>query len=574
LRRAIERHVGALLGLVLGGLALAPLLRGRGYALLYDMVFVPHAPLDRSLLGSSAAVPRAVPSDLLAAVLSHLLPGGLGQRLLLLAVFVLAASGGARLLSGQSLGARAVAAVVLAWNPYVAERLALGQWAVLLGYAALPWVVVAAARLRAGEWAWPALVLALGVAALTPSSAVVAGATGVLVLRRRRDLARLAAAWLVLDLPWLLPALLRPGGLPGTPEGVTAFAARADTPLGVLGSLLQLGGIWNADAVPDGRGAVGLVPVGLLLLAAAAWGVSLLLRGGVALLPRPVALGLLGAAALSLSVAVAGAGPGLRDALRVVVEQVPAAGLLRDGQRYLGPLAVLEAVALGLAAQELTVRLAGQPARRAFAVVAAAVPVLLLPGLANGVGGRLHPVQYPSSWQQARAVVDADPVPGALLALPWSAYRAPAWNDRRTVLDPATKAFGRRVVADDRLRVGRRVVPGEDPLAARLTPLVEGPGPLAAPAAAAGIRWVLVERDGPAAGAVEARLAGAQQVIDAPELSLWRVPRPAVVHEPAPPVGALIAGDVAALALLLGGLLGGLSGGASADRARRGERLP
>lgn len=564
MRPALERHVGALLGLGLAALALWPLLAGRGYALVGDMVFLPHPPLDRSLVGISAAVPRAVPSDLLAAALSHVLPGDLAQRVLLVAIFVLAASGGARLLRGQSLVAQAVAAVVLAWNPYVAERLALGQWAILLGYAALPWVVVAAARLLAGERAWPALVLALAVAALTPTGGLVAGATAVLILLVAcswRAAAGAAGAWLVLDLPWLLPGLLRPGGLASTPAGVTAFAARADTPLGVLGSLLQLGGIWNADAVPAGRGAAGLVPVTLLLLAGAAYGVLLLLRGQVPLLRRPVATGLLVTAALSLLVAAAGATPGLREALRALVDAVPAAGLLRDGPRHLGPLAVLEAVGLGLAAQALAERLPAVGARRAFAVLAAAVPVLLLPGLTGGLDGRLHPVPYPRSWATARAAVAADRTPGAVLALPWSAYRAPAWNGRRTVLDPATKAFGRRVLADDRLRVGRLVVPGEDPAAARLAPLAEGTGPLLPAATTAGVRWVLVERDVPMSRLVELRLAGAERVVDAPELSLWRLPAPTVRHERTPPPAVVLVGDVAALLLVLA------AGAASARRS-------
>ena len=548
-RALLDRHLGALIGLVLAAVALGPLLVARGYALVGDMVFVPRAPLDRSLLGVSAAVPRAVPSDLVAAGLSHLLPGDLVQRLLLVAVFVVAASGGARLLRGCPVGARAVSAVVLAWNPYVAERLALGQWAVLLGYAALPWVVVAAARLRAGEPAWPALVLSLALAALTPTGGLVAGATALLVVGGRRAVG-VAAAWLVLDLPWLLPALLRPGGLPSTPEGIAAFAARADTPLGVLGSVLGLGGIWNADAVPPGRGAAGLVPVTLLLLAGVVWGVLLLLRGGVPLLPRRPAVGLVVAAAGSVVIAVAGVTPGLQNLLRDLVVHVPPAGLLRDGTRHLAPLAVLEAAALGLAAEALVARL---PAVRTPAVVlAAVVPVLLLPRLAGGVSGRLHPVHYPDSWAAARAAVSDDATPGALLALPWSAYRAPGWNRGRTVLDPATKAFDRRVVADDRLRVGTRIVPGEDRLAARLTPLAEGSGPLVAAAQAAGVRWVLVERDVPAARLVELRLGGATQVVDAPELSLWRLPSPAALHERTPPLGLLVAGDLAAALLVLG----------------------
>ena len=518
------------------------------------MVFVPHPPLTRALLGLSAAVPRAVPSDALVAVLGQVLPVEVVQRLLLVAVFVLAASGGARLLRGRSLLAGSVAACLLAWNPYVAERLALGQWAVLLGYAALPWVVVGCGRVRAGEaGGWPALLLALGLAALTPTGGIVAAGTAAVVLaagQAWRAAGLALASAVLLDLPWLLPGLLRPAGLTPTPQGVQAFAARADTPLGVLGSLLSLGGIWDGDAVPHGRGAGGLVPVLLLLLVGVAAGTLLLLRGRVPLLPRPVAAGLVAAALLGLLVAVSGATPGLRGLLEGLIRHVPAAGLLRDGPRHLGPLAVLAAVALGLAAEELARRL---PAwRTPFALLAVAVPVLVLPGLADGLSGRWRPVSYPVAWSAARTAVAQDDVPGALLALPWSAYRAPGWNRHRTVLDPATKAFGRRVVADDRLRVGGLVVPGEDRLAARLTPLATGSGQLVHAAAAAGIRWVLVERDVPAARLLDLRMTGATLVVDAPELALWRLPAAAPLVERTPPTGPVVAGDLIAAALLLG----------------------
>ena len=33
------------------------------------------------------------------------------------------------------------AGVFYSWNPYLAERLVMGQWAMLLGYAGLPWVL-------------------------------------------------------------------------------------------------------------------------------------------------------------------------------------------------------------------------------------------------------------------------------------------------------------------------------------------------------------------------------------------------------------------------------------------------
>jgi hypothetical protein len=53
-----------------------------------------------------------------------------------------------RLTSGLGPTGRLAASGFAVWNPFVIERLALGQWALVLAYAALPWVVLAAATHR------------------------------------------------------------------------------------------------------------------------------------------------------------------------------------------------------------------------------------------------------------------------------------------------------------------------------------------------------------------------------------------------------------------------------------------
>jgi len=242
--------------------------------------------------------------------------------------------------------------------------------------------------------------------------------------------------------------------------------------------------------------------------------------------------------------------PGLRALVDLAVLHLPGGGLLRDAEKLVAPLALVEAVGFGVGAEWLLSALAGRRTRAALAAVLVAAPVLLLPALAWGAAGRLQPVAYPREWAAAREVMAADPVPGAMLVLPWHLYLAFPWNGNRTVLDPAQRYFTRRAVGNDDLELAGVTVPGEDPYGARLAPLVTGPAPFAPGLGAAGIRYVLafklagVERFTP-------RLAGLAMVLDNPELSLYRVPDPAVAHLPgASGRGPVLLADALALATL------------------------
>jgi hypothetical protein len=139
-----------------------------------------------------------------------------------------------------------------------------------------------------------------------------------------------------------------------------------------------------------------------------------------------------------------------------------------------------------------------------------------------------------------------------VLVLPWHLYTAHPWNGDRVVLDPAQRWFTRRAVGNDDLELVGLTVPGEDPYAARLGPLVRGSAPLAQGLPAAGVRYVLVFKAGDWTAWPD-RLAGLVPTIDRPELALWRVPaRPAQVRFPAPPAAPVVAADLLVLALLVG----------------------
>ena len=128
---------------------LAPLLTGGGYPLARDLIFVPHLPLGEGALGLGDGPPRAVPLDAVVSALSWVVDGGVLARIVLPMTLAIAGWGVARLVAPLGWVAQFAAATFAVWNAYVVERLALGQWALLLAYAALPWLVMAAVQIPA-----------------------------------------------------------------------------------------------------------------------------------------------------------------------------------------------------------------------------------------------------------------------------------------------------------------------------------------------------------------------------------------------------------------------------------------
>ena len=318
------------------------------------MVFVPDPPFSSALLGFSDGPARAVPSDAAIAVAARVLPADILQKIILLLIFIAACAGAAALLtaawrasrgSSAPLLACLVSGIFYAWNPYVAERLLIGQWALLLGYAGLPWVLrevcTGPVGIRRGRLVLVMLPAAVGgfaalvVTGLALVPAALARGSGA---ARYRRLAAAIAALALLSLPWLIPSLLVP--VHTDPLGADLFAARADTPLGRLGSLAMLSGIWNSQTVPRGYGGAG--SVFWLVAVACALACYLLLarrrRGSTG-------LGLAGL--LGLGIAAIGVTSTTRVMLHGLIAVWPGFAVLRDGQQFVAALALLEAIGLG-----------------------------------------------------------------------------------------------------------------------------------------------------------------------------------------------------------------------------------
>jgi hypothetical protein len=484
-----DRLLPAAVAAVVSVLVLGPAL-GRGVVLAYDLAWSPDPRLTPFTLGTSTPAPRAVPSDAAGVALGWLLGAGAAQALVLWGTLVLAGIGAARLARevapGLGAAAGSVAALAAIWNPFVLERLVVGQWTVLLGYAAVPHLMVACLHVRrdlAPAWAPAAGLAACGIGG---ANTLVIGALtvgGVLATPRPRWTALGLAAFVALGASavWALPAVT--SGVASSTLGVAAFAARADTPLGVLGSLVSGGAFWNPASHPASRG--------VLVLAVAALVLSLMTVGFFARAARQErVLSLLVPAVLGLALAwLSALDPfGLWTA---VVVHVPGGGVLRDAQKLLAPWVVVACAGASILVRDvLRLRSAGP----ALAVLVAALPIALLPSLAWGVGGRVTAVEVPADLRSAATMLSEQP-PGAVGLLPWSQYRRYAWNGNRVSLTLVPRMVDQPVVLDDGLPLATGVVPGEDAVARTVSARIAAGTPPVQALAEEEVRWVLVEKN-------------------------------------------------------------------------------
>jgi hypothetical protein len=530
-----------------------PMWTSGGYGLARDMVFTPRHPWSLDAVGLGDAAPRAVPLDAVLAAATSVLDGAVIFRFAVAGVLLLAGAGAHRLLADLLPDvppvARCVAAVAAVWNPYVVERLALGQWALLAGYAALFWVLPAVRRR-----AWPAVIAWTWLGSLTPTGGaalvLVAVAAVAVALARGRD--RAAAGWWLLvsvlaQVPWLAAGLAGSAVTTSDPAGVAAFAARAERAGSVWPTLLGTGGLWSPFEVPASLGGV----LGHVLTVAVA--VALLVGARRVVRQAPV-LGI--AAAAGFVLAGAAHLPGGEAALEWLVVHVPGTGLLRDGQKWLLPYVALVAVSAGAATASAAAALRRRDADlgRLLPAALVLVPVLVLPDAAGRTWAALDPVEYPADLAEAVAVLD-EQEGGDVATAPWSSYRRFSWGNDLSAADPLPRWTRHPAVVADSLTVSGATVGGEDARAASVGAVLGAGAPVAEDLVELGVGWVLVYLDQPGAGDLD--LTGAERVVDGPDVALYRLPGVDAGADHAP-TGWVVGLDVLWGLAWLGGLAGAL----------------
>jgi hypothetical protein len=514
---------------VLAVVLVAPLLVRPGHPLARDLVFVPRQPFNDATWGLGEVAPRAVPLDSVVAALTHVVDGGVLARIVLPLLLALLGWGVARLLEPHGRLAQLTGSGFAVWNAYVVERLALGQWALLLACTALPWLVAAALRWRrdgrvvdlAAAIGWSAL------ASLTPTGGLLAvGALVVAIAPRVRRLGPALVAGLALQAPWVVAAVTGPGVSVSDAAGVAVFAPDTNSRFGPLVAMLGLGGIWDGYSEPVTRTTWLALVVAALVLVALVVGLPGLRRvWGTGDTVRWVVL-----AAVPAAVAFAGATGWGQDVLVSLVDTVPGAGLLRDTQKLLAPAVVLVATAFGAATARAWRALPAGDVRPLAALFLAILPVAVLPDATQQTWPTVSPVRFPADLTRIADRLSREP--GVVVTLPWRAYRVYDWTrPGQTASDPAVRMFDADVVTSDSLQVGAVLVPGESTLAAEIGQALEG-GPPAEVLGPLGVAWMVVYPDDREAGQLD--LSGLAPVVEGEYAALYRVPGATVARASGP----------------------------------------
>lgn len=280
-----------------------------------DMLVLDYPQMTASNFGGGDLFARNAPQDGFLSIIAVVMPATWVVKALMVASAVGAATGAWWLSNKELLPTLSAIALAVA-NPFVIERLLQGHWSVVIAAWLLPLIAAAALNGRA-LLVW----LLVFVASLTPTGALV-GITVALVCMNKHRLVTLGLGVLYL-LPWAIPGIIATfrGGQDMNPlAAAQAFAPRAEEAVGTLGALLGLGGIWNADAVPDSRH-LGFALFGLGVFACVLLGI------------RSVPKRLIVLALVGMGIAIfAWLAPA---AMAWALEHIPGAGLFRDSQKLL-----------------------------------------------------------------------------------------------------------------------------------------------------------------------------------------------------------------------------------------------
>lgn len=433
-----------------------------GFILTLDMIFTPNIPL-----------PDHVTSSYLfyftLHVLNGFLPADLLQKIILLLLLCGSGIGMYRLVryftEQPNMTAAIIAGLVYMVNPFVYSRLMAGQFAVLLGYACLPFFIKSFLRLieepttrnaiYAAAWLTVIGILSIHTLALC-AVVMVVGLIVARIYRKKMAATVLASAtagvmFFVASFYWLLPLVAGESstaqaiqGFGGTDQA--AFAAVGGSVWEQLVNIAGLQGFW-ADATE-----LYVLPQQVLpswpLITLGVW--VLVVYGYVRLrrqLDQTMNLHIIVFAALVAGVLATTLFSSLFTAL-------PLAMGMREPHKFVGLVAVVFSVCIGWSLAAIIAYIGRLYKNRyvtaAITACALLVPFAWTPTMLGGMHGQLQPRTYPAEWFAANDFLNADRSNFKALFLPWHGYQRFDFSGR-IIMNPADRFFDKPMLVSNEL---------------------------------------------------------------------------------------------------------------------------
>lgn len=449
-------------------LILWPLL-GSGFILTLDMIFTPKIAMPDTITNSYVLYAGLH-------LLNIIIPSDIIQKFILFAILVLSGLGMHRLMrSLQPPDTPAVAATWAAYasgllytiNPFTYSRFMAGQYFVLLGYACLPFFVVALLRflrepsLKKGiviaAWTTVISIVSIHTLGLAFVVAIIALSQTIWHYRANtQQLKRLAKYGIIIGLIfviassyWLLPLIQGSGTTAASiatfrDSDQSAFATGGDGVAGKLIHVVRLQGFWgernNLFLLPqDELGIWGLAAIMMWIL---------VIYGAVTAWRQKRATGILFTSCIVIAALLA-AGVGTTW----LASHIPFFAGYREPQKFVALVALGYAVFVGFAIPKLLAMVHFKIGRLGVGVGLLLVLVGFTPVMFGGFDGQLTPRQYPADWYAVNERLNQDNSSYNVLALPWHLYMRYQFAGR-LIANPEASFFDKPLIVSDNPEFG------------------------------------------------------------------------------------------------------------------------
>ena len=495
-RRASVENVAW--GIFLTALVVIPWL-SPGYIFATDFAGPRHFPLPDGP-ASYAALQATL------ALMASFLPAEIVGKILIVAILLGASVGASAALPIRRFEARAVAALIYVFNPFVYDRLAYGQLTVLAGYALLPWFAAGVRKLLENPTSKNGLTAGLLFALLGIVDlhlALIAAATSMVLLisyltiaRPARDeLSRIArtsvvgvAVAIAASSYWLIPLSVGIGGQARSlarlgPGDLTAFSTVDDPVFGTVVNVIGLFGFWGEDTgrFTLDKNFVPLWPAVICVFVAMAMiGIGVGWRDNIRVRHWTISMAILGAVAVVLGIGVASAS--VAPIVNFLDSVFPPYRGMRDAGKWGALLALAYSQLIPVTACALidwAERHLPRGGRRELGVAALTALVIALPlyygnGMLYGMHATIRPSEYPTGWYQADAMLLSDPNHARAVFLPFHGFMEFSFirNQNAVVGSPAPSFFSIPVFASEDPEVSGVKPPLDDPDQALVAGLV------------------------------------------------------------------------------------------------------